>query len=145
MLLFLILYVVLVLLKIMYTITCKDQLCKTFFALELKGSRFQPWQDFMHMHPRNWPKTSSASNFAFYSSWSFMIVATEKNVVAMGGSPHLHPLIFDQLPVLVLLVRTRSGCPGSWLLFVGLLFNTSCCTQISAQMTQCRVFYCLDL
>jgi hypothetical protein len=31
-----------------------------------KGSRFQPWQDFMHMHPRNWPKTSTASNFALH-------------------------------------------------------------------------------
>jgi hypothetical protein len=128
----------------MYTITCKHQLCKTFFCFGVKkGSRFQSWQkDFMHMHPRNWPQTSTASNFALHlwflevhdcCHWKECCWYGRITPPPMVYNCRLnHRLIFDQLPVLVVLVRIRSGCPGSWLLFVGLfLFDTSCCcTQI---------------
>lgn len=84
-------HVVLVLLKIMYTITWKHQLCKTFFALEFKKG-----QDFNHgkllctcIQETDQKHLLHQTLHCIYSSWRFMIVATEKNVVDMGGSPHL--------------------------------------------------------
>jgi hypothetical protein len=88
--------------------------------LELKGSRFQPWQDFMHMQTKKLTKYIYCIKLCIAftipgGSWLLplkrMLLTWEDHPPPMVYNSRLkHPLIFVQLPILVLLVRTRSGC-----------------------------------